>query len=74
MLPRLATIHVFNWPKGPDGRPVRRPLGEAEAAWREYFEAASADGKDHVALLEFVKDDSVEQFLADAQTLLKLTS
>ena len=73
MLPRLATIHVFNWPKGPDGQTVRRPLAEAEAAWGEYFEAAAADGKDHVALLEFVKDNSVEQFLADARTLRKLT-
>ena len=73
MLPRLATIHVFNWPKGPDGRCVRRPLAEAEAAWGEYFGAAAEDGKDHVALLEFVKDDSVEQFLADARTLRKLT-
>ena len=73
MLPRLATIHVFNWPKGPDGQTVRRPLAEAEAAWGEYFDAAAADGKDPIALLEFVKDNSVEQFLADAQTLRKLT-
>jgi len=69
MLPRLGTIHVFNWPKGPDGRTVRRPLAEAVDVWREYFDAAAADGQDHVALLEFVKDDSVEQFLADAQVL-----
>ena len=69
MLPRLATIHVFNWPKGPDGQVVRCPLGEAEAAWREYFDAVAEDGKDHVALLEFVKDDSAEQFLADAEVL-----
>ena len=74
MLPGLATIHVFNWPKGPDGRTVRRPLVEAEAAWCEYLQAVATDGKDHVALLEFVKDGSVEQFRADAKTLRKLTS
>jgi 3-dehydroshikimate dehydratase len=69
ILPGLATIHVFNWLKGPDGQTVRRPLGEAVAEWREYFDTAAADGRDHVALLEFVKDNSVEQFLADAKVL-----
>jgi 3-dehydroshikimate dehydratase len=69
MLPRLATLHVFNWSKGTDGKYLRHPLCEAVDEWKGYFDAVSETGRDHVALLEFVRENSVEQFKEDARVL-----
>ena len=44
-------------------------LAEGEKAWREYLRVIAATGREHWALLEFVRNDSVEQFLEDAETL-----
>ena len=63
---RLLNFHVYSWP---DGR--RGPLNAAE--WQYYFDAAAELGGTRCALLEFVRDDSVEQFRQDAETLIKLT-
>ena len=72
MLPRLGTLHVFNWSEDEEGHYVRHPLGEAVEEWRGYFDLVSETGRDHVALLEFVENNSVEQFKADAETLKAL--
>ena len=61
---RLLNFHVYSWPDGKRG-----PLNAAE--WQYYFDAAS--DLTRCALLEFVRDDSVEQFRQDALALLKLT-
>jgi len=74
MLPRLATLHVFNWSKDEAGNYSRHPLGEAVEEWRGYFDVVAATGHDHVALLEFVKDNSVEQFQEDARVLREMLS
>jgi len=63
---RLANLHVYYW-HDPDGK--RRPLSEGISLWKEYFAQVSGD---HYALLEFVMDDRVEQFKADALTLQKM--
>jgi sugar phosphate isomerase/epimerase len=68
LLPQLANLHVFNWNKTDDGI-ERAALEEGEAAWREYFSIAHNSGRDHFALLEFVRDDDPDQFLRDATTL-----
>ena len=65
---RLANLHVFAWEK--DG--ARFPLSYAADKWRTYFAKAAAAEGEHDAILEFVKDDSPEQFLADAETLKQL--
>ena len=70
MLPRLTTLHVFNWSRREDGAFLRHPLGEARDEWQGYFETVTETGRDHVALLEFAKDNSVEQFQDDARVLL----
>lgn len=62
---RLLNFHVYSWP---DGR--RGPLNAAE--WQYYLDAASGLTGTRCALLEFVRDDTPEQFRADAETLINL--
>ena len=62
---RLLNFHVYSWPDSKRG-----PLNAAE--WQYYLDAAADMGGVHCALLEFVRDDTVEQFRSDAQTLLNL--
>ena len=62
---RLLNFHVYSWPDSKRG-----PLNAAE--WQYYLDAAADMGGEHCALLEFVRDDSPEQFRSDAKTLLKL--
>ena len=61
---RLGNIHVYHLQGG-----ERRPLREGAAPWREYLEAANADGTTRYALLEFVRDDSPDAFTEDAEAL-----
>lgn len=63
LVPHLSNLHVFHW--SPEGR---HPLADGEAAWHRYLDAVAPD-KDRWALLEFVLNDSPEQFLRDAETL-----
>jgi sugar phosphate isomerase/epimerase len=65
LLPRISSIHVFHWERDN----IKRPLAEGEGAWGEYL---SLLGKDRDYIMEFVRDDSEEQFRADAQTLRRL--
>lgn len=66
ILPKLSSLHTFCWPEPG----IRRPLAEGEAEWLRYFDIAKSSGRDHPVMLEFVQDDSPEQFLRDAKTLL----
>jgi sugar phosphate isomerase/epimerase len=66
VLPRLRNVHVFHWwPTAAE----RHPLAEGEAAWRSYLAIVRDAGRDADCLLEFVRGDAPEQFLADAATL-----
>lgn len=84
LLDRLATLHVYHWTIGSYERNTlnelvrplnypedffRHPLADGADRWREYFDLAKTTGRDHFALLEFVRDDSAEQFLEDAAVL-----
>src|SRR5205807_7064 len=62
--PWLANVHVFHW----IGR-ERAPLAEAKARWRGVLDLLAADPRRFGLLLEFVRDDSPEQFLEDAAAL-----
>lgn len=64
-LPYLKNVHVYAW-KGLE----RFALAEHEKAWREYIDVLRQSEQTRALLLEFVKNDSVEQFKADADTLL----
>ncbi|MBI3948285.1 MAG: sugar phosphate isomerase/epimerase [Armatimonadetes bacterium] len=64
VLPWLNNIHAFWWVAG-----ERRPLAEGAATWQRYLrEARRAPGERYV-MLEFVRDDSPEAFLRDAEAL-----
>ena len=65
VLPYLSNLHVFHWLQNGE----RRPLAEGEMEWREYFAIAGGQGN---AILEFVRNESAEQFREDAETLKKL--
>jgi sugar phosphate isomerase/epimerase len=66
VLPRLRNVHVFHWwPTAGE----RHPLIEGEARWRTYIDIVRETGRPADFLLEFVVNDSPEQFLADAATL-----
>lgn len=58
---RMINYHVYSWPDGKRG-----PLNAAE--WKLYLDAADCGGS-HFALLEFVRDNTEEQFASDAKTL-----
>ncbi|MCP3802845.1 TIM barrel protein [Allokutzneria sp. A3M-2-11 16] len=68
LLPKLRTVHAFSW--GPDGFTERLPLADRADLWRPVLAELNADGQDRFVLLEFVPDDSVEQFRSDAAALL----
>ena len=63
----LENIHVFQW-KGLE----RFPLEEGFSHWKEWICSASPYARN--ALLEFVRDDSEEQFLKDAAVLKSIIS
>ena len=89
LLPRLNTIHVYHWTIGSyekntyneTVRPLkhpedffRHPLADGVERWREYFQVANTTGREHFALLEFVKDNSPEQVIQDSAILKELLS
>lgn len=64
--PYLANVHVFHW----IGANVRYPLEEGAEYWEEYISISRS--KQPSYLLEFVKDDSVENLMKDAAALRAL--
>ena len=60
---RLLNIHTYYW----DDR-VRRPLAEGKESWKGYLNAVDRE-EDHYLLMEFIMNDSIEQFLEDAAVL-----
>ncbi len=68
VLPYVSSLHVFAW-DARSGSCIRYMLSEHESAWRRYLDILSSDGREHTLLMEFVKDDRVENFLTDARTL-----
>ena len=69
ILPWLTNIHCFLWT---EAKKRRRPLAEGTGHWQQYLARAAATGRDHFVMLEFVADDSPENFLTDAAELKRL--
>lgn len=67
ILPRISNVHVFHW--GKKEGTERYPLAEGRGRWSTYFELLQAEPKARWALLEYVKDDTLAQYHADAATL-----
>lgn len=59
----IENIHVYYWDET-----GRRPLSEGESDWKEYMKLFGPE--EHYALLEFVKDNTEEQFASDAAAFL----
>lgn len=60
---RLLNLHIYYWLDG-----VRRPLEEGIGEWKQYLEHVSKE-KDRYGLLEFVMNNTEDQFLEDAKVL-----
>ena len=69
---RLAHIHAFNWQLDAAGTLVRHPFADAMDNWQLILSYAAKISGTHTVMLEFVKDDSIEQFMRDAQKLQEL--
>lgn len=65
LLPWLGNVHVFHW--FPEYE--RCPLILGTEDWATYLSVISSDEQERFLMLEFVKDDSMQAFLEDAQTL-----
>lgn len=70
ILPRLNNIHVFHWLK--NNR--RDELSNGISEWSSYFKTINKSKSQRFALLEFIKDNSIEQFYKDAEILKELTN
>ena len=68
IMPYLSYMHVYYWDAS-----GRRPLSEGTEHWRRYMSLLEPK-KEYYALLEFVKEDSEEQFFKDAETLKEIIS
>ena len=69
---RISNIHVFHWIRDSLGQHSRQPLSSAAADWQIFFNTLSGLDGDRFALLEFVRNDDPDQFLADAGTLKRI--
>lgn len=66
LLPLVHHLHVFHWwPTSAE----RHPLSAGQANWKLYLDALRRAKQPLPLLLEFVRNDSPEQFLEDAATL-----
>ncbi|HUX75213.1 MAG TPA: TIM barrel protein [Anaerolineae bacterium] len=71
VLPWLRNVHVFTWHRTTG---ERVPLADGEAGWMRVLRKVASTGRDHFALVEFVRDDAEESFLHDAATLRRWLS
>jgi sugar phosphate isomerase/epimerase len=69
-LPHLTHVHCFHW--GEEGSKERYPLLDGATQWESYLKPIHQLEQDRFVILEFVKDDSPEQFVEDVQVLKTL--
>lgn len=67
IIPWLSNIHIFHW----ESR-KRMPLEEGIDKWLKYMEVIKKAEGSRYCMIEFVKDDEPEQFLADAEAVKKI--
>lgn len=65
--PWLTDVHVFQWDVT-----KRLPLEEGREEWKKYLDRLGEENRERYLFLEFVKDNSVEQFMLDAGILREL--
>ena len=72
ILSQLANFHVFHWKLAEQLQ--RFPLADGIDIWNMFLKCASKINSTHWALMEFVAENSQQQFLNDAVILAKLAS
>lgn len=68
ILPWLVNVHVFSW-RDTAGQRERMVLNAKADEWTQYLSKVATTGRDHFAMIEFVRDDDPANFLKDAETL-----
>src|SRR5690606_15869306 len=68
LLPHLGNLHVFHWSHTGEGT-ERLPLSKGSDRWQTYLDIVRESGRDHHALIEFVRDDDPAAVIEDAATL-----
>jgi sugar phosphate isomerase/epimerase len=65
VLPYLCAVHVFTW----DDDHKRYPLADGTQQWKKYLQILKDADISTKLIMEFVKNDTAEQFLTDAAVL-----
>ena len=68
VMPYCCNLHMFHW----NDQYERKTLVEGEADVKAYLDLAKTNPQISGVMLEFIKDDSIEQMKADAAILNKL--
>lgn len=68
ILPYITNVHVFHW----NLKGKRYPLKKGKGVWSEYAKILDRSPGEHCAIMEFVKNDSPEQFAKDVKTLREI--
>lgn len=69
ILPYITNVHVFHW----NLKGKRYSLKKGKSVWTEYAKILEdAGGKEHCAIMEFVKNDSPKQFAKDVKILKEI--
>lgn len=68
ILPWLVNVHVFSW-REINGQRERMLLDAKADEWAQYLSKVATTGRDHFAMIEFIRDDDPANFLKDAETL-----
>jgi len=74
LAPRVNNIHTFQWTLDSEGNVVKNLLESAKNRWTNFLNEIAKDSKDHAAMLEFILDDSEENFYKDAAALKQIIS
>jgi sugar phosphate isomerase/epimerase len=74
LVPRISNIHTFQWNLNNEGNVTKYLLESGTDHWSKFLNEISKDDKDHAAMLEFILDDSEENFYKDAATLKQIIS
>ena len=69
---RLLCVHVFHWEGAPKPPYPRLGLSEGIELWKPCLAAVADLPGDRFALLEFTRDNDVDQFKKDAEALLSM--
>ena len=72
LAPRISNIHTFQWARDAEGKTFRQSLGQGRERWTGFLREIAADGNLHAAMLEFIPDDSEENFYTEAAVLKEI--